>query len=110
MAKEHGGILKYVQMSCLAATPQSPSRLLRSKHAAEEAVLQNFPEVWLPPLPFILVWLYRCWNALIFLIVMQATILRAAPMVGVEDRLLNRWAIQAKKLPAVPIPGDGLSK
>jgi NADH dehydrogenase (ubiquinone) 1 alpha subcomplex subunit 9 len=31
-------------------------------------------------------------------------------MVGVEDRLLNRWAIQAKKLPVVPIPGDGLNK
>nr|PNR63236.1 hypothetical protein PHYPA_001661 [Physcomitrium patens] len=83
LAREHGGILKYVQMSCLAAAPDSPSRLLRSKHAAEEVVKQNFPE---------------------------ATILRTGPMVGVEDRLLNRWAIQAKKLPVVPIPGDGLTK
>ncbi|KAG0627697.1 hypothetical protein M758_2G221500 [Ceratodon purpureus] len=83
LAKEHGGILKYVQMSSLAADPHSPSRLLRSKHAAEEAVFQNFPE---------------------------ATILRTAPLVGVEDRLLNRWAIQAKRLPVVPIPGDGQSK
>lgn len=45
LAREHGGILKYVQMSCLGAAPHSPSRLLRSKAAAEEAVMQNFPEV-----------------------------------------------------------------
>jgi hypothetical protein len=51
LAKEHGGILKYVQMSCLAAAPHSPSRLLRSKHAGEEAVLQNFPEVWASSFP-----------------------------------------------------------
>lgn len=51
LAREHGGILKYVQMSCLAAAPDSPSRLLRSKHAAEEVVKQNFPEVCLSPLP-----------------------------------------------------------
>ncbi|KAG0596301.1 hypothetical protein M758_UG241300 [Ceratodon purpureus] len=44
LAKEHGGILKYVQMSYLPAAPHSSSRLLRSKHAAEEAVLQNIPE------------------------------------------------------------------
>jgi NADH dehydrogenase (ubiquinone) 1 alpha subcomplex subunit 9 len=30
--------------------------------------------------------------------------------VGVEDRLLNRWAAQAKKLPFVPLPGGGKSK
>jgi NADH dehydrogenase (ubiquinone) 1 alpha subcomplex subunit 9 len=83
LAKEHGGIIKYIQMSCLGASNDSPSSLLRSKAAGEEATLQNFPE---------------------------ATILRSAPMVGTEDRLLNRWAIQAKKLPFVPIPGDGLNK
>jgi NADH dehydrogenase (ubiquinone) 1 alpha subcomplex subunit 9 len=30
--------------------------------------------------------------------------------VGTEDRLLNRWAAQAKKLPFVPLPGGGKSK
>lgn len=41
---------------------------------------------------------------------MQATIIRSGALVGVEDRLLNRWAAQAKKLPFVPLPGGGKSK
>lgn len=49
----------------------------------------------------------RLW--LTFLTV-QATIIRSGALVGTEDRLLNRWAAQAKKLPFVPLPGGGKSK
>lgn len=45
IAKEHGGIMRYIQVSCLGASPSSPSRYLSSKAAAEEAVLQEIPEV-----------------------------------------------------------------
>lgn len=52
LAKEHGGIIKYIQMSCLGASNDSPSSLLRSKAAGEEATLRNFPEVG-PSIQFI---------------------------------------------------------
>lgn len=45
IAKEHGGIMRFVQVSCLGASSSSPSRMLRAKAAAEEAVLRQFPEV-----------------------------------------------------------------
>jgi hypothetical protein len=32
-------------MSCLGASPSSPSRMLRAKAAAEESVLREFPMV-----------------------------------------------------------------
>ncbi|CAM6034026.1 unnamed protein product [Sphagnum compactum] len=83
LAKDHGGISKYIQISCLGASAASPSKQLRTKAAAEEVTLQNFPE---------------------------ATIIRSGALVGTEDRLLNRWAAQAKKLPFVPLPGGGKSK
>ncbi|KAL6516213.1 hypothetical protein OROGR_019518 [Orobanche gracilis] len=44
IAKEHGGIMRYIQVSCLGASPSSPSRMLRTKAAAEEAVLHELPE------------------------------------------------------------------
>lgn len=45
IAKEHGGIMRYIQVSCLGASPSSASRMLRAKAAAEEAVLKELPEV-----------------------------------------------------------------
>lgn len=45
IAKEHGGIMRYIQVSCLGASPSSPSRMLRAKAAAEEAILRELPEV-----------------------------------------------------------------
>ena len=45
IAKEHGGIMRFIQVSCLGASPSSPSRMLRAKAAGEEALLQEFPEV-----------------------------------------------------------------
>lgn len=47
ISKEHGGILRFIQVSCLGASPSSPSRMLRAKAAAEEAVLRELPEVHL---------------------------------------------------------------
>lgn len=45
VAKEHGGIMRFIQVSCLGASVTSPSRMQRAKAAAEEAVLSALPEV-----------------------------------------------------------------
>ena len=45
VAKEHGGIMRFIQVSCLGASLSSPSRMQRAKAAAEEAVLSALPEV-----------------------------------------------------------------
>ncbi|KAM1301465.1 hypothetical protein ACFX2H_012501 [Malus domestica] len=62
ISKEHGVIMRFIQVSCLGASSLSPSRFLRTKAAAEEAVFSELPE---------------------------ATILRLAVMVGTADRILN---------------------
>ncbi|EEE57989.1 hypothetical protein OsJ_08746 [Oryza sativa Japonica Group] len=63
VSKEHGGFMRFIQVSCLGASASS-SRMLRAKAAGEESVLKEFPE---------------------------ATIMRPATMIGTEDRILNRW-------------------
>ncbi|KAK4407278.1 NADH dehydrogenase [ubiquinone] 1 alpha subcomplex subunit, mitochondrial [Sesamum angolense] len=83
IAKEHGGIMRYIQVSCLGASPSSPSRMLRAKAAGEEAVLRELPE---------------------------ATIVRPAAMIGTEDRVLNPWAHFAKKYSFLPLIGGGSTK
>nr|POE59412.1 nadh dehydrogenase [ubiquinone] 1 alpha subcomplex subunit 9, mitochondrial [Quercus suber] len=83
IAKEHGGIARFIQVSCLGASPSSPSRLLRAKAAAEEAVLREIPE---------------------------ATIMRPAVMVGTEDRIMNTWARSAKNYGFLPLIGGGSTK
>ncbi|XP_015901149.1 NADH dehydrogenase [ubiquinone] 1 alpha subcomplex subunit 9, mitochondrial [Ziziphus jujuba] len=83
IAKEHGGIVRFIQVSCLGASASSPSRLLRAKAAAEKSVMEEIPE---------------------------ATILRPAVMIGTEDRILNRWAQFAKKYSFMPLVGDGSTK
>ncbi|OWM90266.1 NADH dehydrogenase [ubiquinone] 1 alpha subcomplex subunit 9, mitochondrial [Punica granatum] len=83
IAKEHGGIMRFIQVSCLGASSSSPSRLLRAKAAAEESVLRELPE---------------------------ATVMRPAVMIGTEDRILNRWAQFVKKYTFVPLIGDGSTK
>ncbi|PON31493.1 NAD(P)-binding domain containing protein [Trema orientale] len=65
------------------ASTSSPSRMLRAKAAAEEAVLRELPE---------------------------ATIMKSAVMIGTEDRILNRWAQFAKKYGFLPLIGDGSTK
>uniref|UniRef100_A0A803PGG9 ABC-type xenobiotic transporter n=1 Tax=Cannabis sativa TaxID=3483 RepID=A0A803PGG9_CANSA len=83
IAKEHGGIVRFLQVSCLGSSASSPSRLLRAKAAAEEAVMREMPE---------------------------ATILKSAALVGTEDRLLNRWAEFAKKYSFLPLIGGGSTR
>ncbi|KAL2470585.1 NADH dehydrogenase [ubiquinone] 1 alpha subcomplex subunit 9 [Abeliophyllum distichum] len=83
IAKEHGGIMRFIQVSCLGASPSSSSRMLRSKAAAEEAVLRELPE---------------------------ATVMKPAGMIGTEDRILNTWAHFVKKYSFLPLIGDGSTK
>jgi hypothetical protein len=37
--------MRFIQVSCLGASPSSPSKFLRAKAAAEESVLRELPEV-----------------------------------------------------------------
>ncbi|KAL9248693.1 NADH dehydrogenase [ubiquinone] 1 alpha subcomplex subunit 9, mitochondrial-like protein [Drosera capensis] len=83
IAKEHGGIMRFVQVSCLGASSTSPSRLLRAKAAAEEAILRELP---------------------------VATIMRPSTMIGTEDRILNRWAHFARNYSFLPLIGDGSTR
>ncbi|KAL9436181.1 hypothetical protein AB3S75_022270 [Citrus x aurantiifolia] len=83
IAKEHGGIMRFIQISCLGASSSSPSRVFSTKAAAEEAVLRELP--W-------------------------ATIMRPAAMIGTEDRLLNKWAQFVKKFNFFPLFGDGSTR
>ncbi|EEF35812.1 NADH-ubiquinone oxidoreductase 39 kD subunit, putative [Ricinus communis] len=83
IAKEHGGIMRYIQVSCLGSSSSSPSRMLRAKAAAEEAVLREIPE---------------------------ATVMKPAAMIGTEDRILNKWAHFVKKYSFLPLFGDGSTK
>ncbi|KAM0913322.1 hypothetical protein ACQ4PT_012239 [Festuca glaucescens] len=83
ISKEHGGIVRFIQVSALGASASSPSRLLRAKAAGEESVLKEFPE---------------------------ATIMRPATLIGTEDRILNRWAMYAKNWGFLPLVGGGSTK
>ncbi|KAL1834869.1 hypothetical protein ACET3Z_004520 [Daucus carota] len=83
ISKEHGGIMRFIQISCLGASSSSPSRILKAKAAAEEAILREIPE---------------------------ATIMKSALMIGTEDRILNPWAHMAKNYGFVPLFGDGSTK
>ncbi|CDY39772.1 BnaA09g10240D [Brassica napus] len=83
VAKEHGGIMRFIQVSCLGASVSSPSRMQRAKAAAEEAVFSALPE---------------------------ATVMRPATMIGTEDRILNPWAMFVKKYGFLPLIGGGTNK
>lgn len=83
IAKEHGGIVRFIQLSCLGASSTSPSKHQRTKAAAEDVVRRELPE---------------------------ATIIRPAAMIGTEDRILNKWAQIAKKWSVLPIIGDGSTR
>ncbi|KAG0460472.1 hypothetical protein HPP92_020367 [Vanilla planifolia] len=83
IAKEHGGIIRFIQVSCLGASASSPSRMLRTKAAGEESVLQAFPE---------------------------ATVLRPATLIGTEDRILNRWAQFVRKWTFLPLVAGGSTR
>lgn len=83
ISKEHGGIMRFIHMSCLGASPNSESRMLKAKAAAEEAILRELPE---------------------------ATIMRPATMIGTEDRILNTWAKFVKNYSFLPLIGGGSTK
>ncbi|KAG6544334.1 hypothetical protein Mapa_014168 [Marchantia paleacea] len=83
LAREHGDISRYIQVSCLGASPGNPAKHYRTKAEGDKWTLENFPE---------------------------ATVLKPAALVGTEDRLLNKWAMFAKKMPSVPIIGSGNNK
>lgn len=79
-ARENGGVARLLHLSCLGASPSAPSQQHQTKALGEAAVFSEFP---------------------------QATVLRCGPIAGTEDRLLNVWALYAKKFPAVPLIGGG---
>lgn len=45
ISKEHGGIMRFIQVSCLGASQSSPSKMLQAKAAAEKSILSELPEV-----------------------------------------------------------------
>lgn len=45
ISKEHGGIMRFIQVSCLGASESSPSKMLQAKAAAEKSILSELPEV-----------------------------------------------------------------
>lgn len=83
IAKEHGGIMRFIQVSGLGASLDAPSKMLRAKAAAEVAISKEIPE---------------------------ATIMRPATMIGTEDRILNPWAHFVKKFGFLPMFGGGSTK
>eukprot|EP00252_Welwitschia_mirabilis_P009069 TRINITY_DN21364_c0_g1_i1.p1 TRINITY_DN21364_c0_g1~~TRINITY_DN21364_c0_g1_i1.p1 ORF type:complete len:399 (-),score=73.05 TRINITY_DN21364_c0_g1_i1:363-1559(-) len=83
IAKEHGGIMRYIHVSCLGASPNSPSKMQQTKAAGEEAVLATIPE---------------------------ATIMRPGTIIGTEDRILNKWARKVQSWGFLPIIGDGSTR
>lgn len=83
IAKELG-VERMVHFSALGATPEAPSRRLRTKAAGESAVRSEFG------------------NA--------ATIFKPAPVTGTEDRLFNTFAKWMKTLPVVPLIEGGATR
>ena len=81
IAKEMG-VERMVHVSALGADKDSASDWLRTKALGEEAVKAEFPEV---------------------------TIVRPGPLFGPEDRLLNGFAMNADRLPFVPLIEGGQS-
>jgi NADH dehydrogenase len=74
------GITRFVQMSALGASLDSPSKYARTKAMGEEAVRKAIPE---------------------------AVIVRPSVVFGIDDSLFNRFAGLASLLPVIPLPGGG---
>lgn len=75
------GVQRFVHFSALGASPDAPSKRLRTKALGEDAVKAELPDV--------------------------ATIFKPAPISGHEDRLFRKYADQIKKLPFVPLLDGG---
>jgi len=78
------GVERFVHFSCLGATPEAPSRRLRTKAAGEDAVRSELGTA--------------------------ATIFKPAVATGTEDRLFNQYARWIKLLPFVPLVDGGEQK
>lgn len=77
------GVKRLIHFSALGASADAPSKQLRTKAAGEDAVKAAFPD---------------------------ATIVRPAPVVGSEDRLLRSVASMSKLLPFIPLIDGGYTK
>eukprot|EP00300_Choanocystis_sp_HF-7_P022110 c21250_g1_i1.p1 GENE.c21250_g1_i1~~c21250_g1_i1.p1 ORF type:complete len:347 (+),score=71.68 c21250_g1_i1:37-1077(+) len=73
---KESGVEEFVHISALGADKNSSNRFLRTKALGEEAVRSEFP---------------------------SAVILRVAPLVGPEDKLLNWYAMMHRQLWFVPV-------
>ncbi|RQW87607.1 MAG: complex I NDUFA9 subunit family protein [Geobacter sp.] len=79
-AARHAGIRRFIQMSALGARPDAVSRYHQTKYQAEEAVRASGLD-W--------------------------TIFRPSVIFGPKDNFINKLADLVKKLPLVPVIGDG---
>lgn len=77
------GVERFIHMSSVAASVDSPSAWARSKAVGEIGVQEAFP---------------------------TATIMRAATLFGPEDRFLNKLAFMSRHLPFFPLLQGGLGK
>ncbi len=82
-ASKEAGVERFYHMSCVGASPDAKGLKFQTRYAGEQAVKAAFPE---------------------------ATIFRMAPMVGVEDRLLNSYAFMTRRMPYLPLYDGGESK
>eukprot|EP00842_Homolaphlyctis_polyrhiza_P004520 jgi/Hompol1/5069/HPOL_004151-RA len=84
IARENG-VAKFIHVSALNASVDSPSKFLKTKALGEQAVLEEFPD---------------------------ATIVRPSNLFGYEDKLLNRFGWFAKWSPGsyIPVVNGGKTK
>ena len=82
--KENSGVQRFIHVSALGASPDAPSKRLRTKAAGEEVVRSELGDI--------------------------ATIFKLAHLTGNEDRLFNNYAKLAKALPALPMVDGGATR
>ena len=82
--KENGGVQRFIHVSALGASPDAPSKRLRTKAAGEEVVRSELGDI--------------------------ATIFKLAHLTGNEDRLFNNYAKLAKALPFIPLINGGATR
>ncbi len=77
------GVSRYVHMSAIGASEDSPAQYARTKAKGEQAVRQAFP---------------------------SASIVRPSIIFGPDDNFFNQFAMMAKLLPALPLIGGGWTR
>jgi len=81
-AAKKAGVSRFIHISCVGASLDSPSDLLRAKAESEKVVQEIFP---------------------------SATIIRCTPVFGPEDRLLNKFGYLIRLSPILLLPIRGSS-